>query len=73
MDISGSAALVTVARGGIARAFVADMLKRGVAKIYATRHPPRSRTANRLGGTYAAAATRGRARFNFRSQAIDQE
>jgi NAD(P)-dependent dehydrogenase (short-subunit alcohol dehydrogenase family) len=38
MDISGSAALVTGAHGGIGRAFVADMLKGGVAKIYVTRH-----------------------------------
>ncbi len=34
MDISGSIALVTGANGGIGRAFVADLLKRGVAKIY---------------------------------------
>jgi len=34
----GSAALVTGAHGGIGRAFIADMLKRGVAKIYVTRH-----------------------------------
>jgi short-subunit dehydrogenase len=37
MDISGSAALVAGAHGGIGRAFVADMLQRGVAKIYMSR------------------------------------
>jgi NAD(P)-dependent dehydrogenase (short-subunit alcohol dehydrogenase family) len=36
MDISGSVALVIAAHGGIGRAFVADMPKRGVAKIYVT-------------------------------------
>jgi short-subunit dehydrogenase len=34
MDISGSVALVTGANGGIGRAFVAELLKRGAAKIY---------------------------------------
>ena len=34
MDISGSIALVTGANGGIGRAFVADLLKRGAAKVY---------------------------------------
>jgi len=59
MDISGSVALVIAAHGGIGRAFVADMPKRGVAKIYVAHEtPPRSRTPNRLDGTCAAAATR---------------
>jgi short-subunit dehydrogenase len=35
MDISSSVALVTGANGGIGRAFVAELLKRGAAKIYA--------------------------------------
>jgi short-subunit dehydrogenase len=34
MEISGSIALVTGANGGIGSAFVADLLKRGAAKIY---------------------------------------
>jgi len=34
MDISGSIALVTGANGGIGRVFVADLLKRGAAKIF---------------------------------------
>jgi short-subunit dehydrogenase len=34
MDITGSIALVTGANGGMGRAFVADLLKRGVAKVY---------------------------------------
>jgi len=34
MDISGSVVLVTGANGGIGRAFVADLLKRGAAKVY---------------------------------------
>src|ERR1700733_10459348 len=34
MDISGSIALVTGANRGIGHAFVADLLKRGAAKIY---------------------------------------
>lgn len=34
MKISGSVALVTGANGGIGRAFVADLLKRGASKIY---------------------------------------
>jgi NAD(P)-dependent dehydrogenase (short-subunit alcohol dehydrogenase family) len=34
MDIAGSVALVTGANGGIGRAFVAALLKRGAAKIY---------------------------------------
>ena len=34
MDITGSVALVTGANGGIGRAFVAALLKRGAAKIY---------------------------------------
>ena len=36
MDISGSVALVTGAHGGIGRAFVAELLKRDVAKVYVT-------------------------------------
>ena len=36
MNINGSVALVTGAHGGIGRAFVADLLKRGVAKVYVT-------------------------------------
>jgi short-subunit dehydrogenase len=36
MDITGSVALVTGAHGGIGRAFVADLLKRGAAKVYVT-------------------------------------
>jgi short-subunit dehydrogenase len=34
MNISGSVALVTGANGGIGRVFVAELLKRGAAKIY---------------------------------------
>lgn len=34
MNIAGSTALVTGANGGMGRAFVADLLKRGVAKVY---------------------------------------
>ncbi|MCW3059794.1 MAG: Short-chain dehydrogenase [Capsulimonas sp.] len=34
MDISGSVALVTGAPGGIGRAFVSELLKRGAAKVY---------------------------------------
>ena len=34
MDISDPVALVTGANGGIGRAFVAELLKRGAAKIY---------------------------------------
>lgn len=34
MNITGSIALVTRANGGIGRAFVADLLKRGTTKIY---------------------------------------
>lgn len=34
MDIIGSVALVTGANGGMGRAFVADLLKRGATKIY---------------------------------------
>ena len=34
MHISGSIVLVTGANGGIGRAFVADLLKRGAAKVY---------------------------------------
>ena len=34
MDINGCVALVTGAPGGIGRAFVAELLKRGAAKIY---------------------------------------
>ena len=34
MNISGSTALVTGANGGIGRAFVAELLQRGAAKVY---------------------------------------
>lgn len=36
MNINGSVALVTGAHGGIGRAFVASLLKRGAAKVYVT-------------------------------------
>jgi short-subunit dehydrogenase len=36
MNIKGSVALVTGAHGGIGRAFVAHLLKRGAAKVYIT-------------------------------------
>ena len=43
MDIAGSIALVTGANGGMGRAFVADLLKRGAAKSTSPRAmPPRS-------------------------------
>ena len=42
MDISGSVALVTGANGGIGRAFVAELLKRGAAKIYVAARDPAS-------------------------------
>jgi hypothetical protein len=42
MDIAGSVALVTGANGGIGRAFVAALLKRGAAKIYVAARDPDS-------------------------------
>ena len=36
MNITGSIALVTGAHGGLGRAFVADLLQRGAAKVYVT-------------------------------------
>jgi short-subunit dehydrogenase len=42
MDIRGSIALVTGANGGIGRAFVAELLKRGAAKIYLAARDPGS-------------------------------
>jgi NAD(P)-dependent dehydrogenase (short-subunit alcohol dehydrogenase family) len=42
MDIAGSVALVTGANGGIGRAFVAVLLKRGAAKIYVAARDPAS-------------------------------
>jgi NAD(P)-dependent dehydrogenase (short-subunit alcohol dehydrogenase family) len=42
MDIAGSVAIVTGANGGIGRAFVAALLKRGVAKIYVAARDPAS-------------------------------
>ena len=42
MDITGSVALVTGANGGIGRAFVAALLKRGAAKIYVAARDPSS-------------------------------
>ena len=36
MNITGSFALVTGAHGGLGRAFVADLLQRGAAKVYVT-------------------------------------
>jgi NAD(P)-dependent dehydrogenase (short-subunit alcohol dehydrogenase family) len=42
MDIAGSVALVTGANGGIGRAFVAELLKRGAAKIYFAARDPAS-------------------------------
>lgn len=45
MDIAGSVALVTGANGGIGRAFVADLLTRGAAKVYVA-----ARETTSLGG-----------------------
>lgn len=42
MDIAGSVALVTGANGGIGRALVAALLKRGAAKIYVPVRDPAS-------------------------------
>ena len=42
MDIASSVALVTGANGGIGRAFVAALLKRGAAKIYVAARDPAS-------------------------------
>jgi NAD(P)-dependent dehydrogenase (short-subunit alcohol dehydrogenase family) len=42
MDITGSVALVTGANGGIGRAFVGALLKRGAAKIYIAARDPAS-------------------------------
>jgi NAD(P)-dependent dehydrogenase (short-subunit alcohol dehydrogenase family) len=42
MNIAGSVALVTGANGGIGRAFVAALLKRGAAKIYVAARDPAS-------------------------------
>jgi NAD(P)-dependent dehydrogenase (short-subunit alcohol dehydrogenase family) len=42
MDIAGSVALVTGANGGIGRAFVGALLKRGAAKIYVAARDPAS-------------------------------
>jgi len=42
MDIAGSVALVTGANGGIGRAFVSTLLKRGAAKIYVAARDPAS-------------------------------
>ena len=47
MDISGSVALVTGANGGIGRAFVAELLKRGAAKIYVAARDPASQKRDR--------------------------
>ncbi|BDI29561.1 short-chain dehydrogenase [Capsulimonas corticalis] len=45
MNIHGSVALVTGAHGGIGRAFVAELLKRGAAKVYITARDPASLSA----------------------------
>jgi short-subunit dehydrogenase len=45
MNINGSIALVTGANGGIGRAFVDELLKRGVAKIYLAARDPTSLSA----------------------------
>ena len=42
MKIKGSVALVTGANGGIGRAFVRELLKRGAAKIYLGARDPAS-------------------------------
>ena len=42
MKIKGSVALVTGANGGIGRAFVQELLKRGAAKIYLGARDPAS-------------------------------
>ena len=42
MDIAGSVALVTGANGGIGRAFVGALLKRGATKIYVAARDPAS-------------------------------
>src|SRR6266700_2554478 len=42
MNISGSIAFVTGANGGIGQAFVAELLKRGAAKIYVAARDPGS-------------------------------
>jgi NAD(P)-dependent dehydrogenase (short-subunit alcohol dehydrogenase family) len=42
MKIKGSVALVTGANGGIGRAFVQELLKRGAAKIYLRARGPAS-------------------------------
>lgn len=42
MDIKDSIALVTGANGGIGRAFVANLLERGAAKVYVTARDPAS-------------------------------
>jgi short-subunit dehydrogenase len=42
MNISNSIALITGANGGMGRAFVAELLKRGVAKVYVAARNPNS-------------------------------
>ncbi|CAN5424340.1 SDR family oxidoreductase [soil metagenome] len=42
MDIKGCVALVTGAAGGIGQAFVAELLKRGAAKVYVAARDPAS-------------------------------
>jgi NAD(P)-dependent dehydrogenase (short-subunit alcohol dehydrogenase family) len=42
MDITGSVALVTGANGGIGRAFVGELLRRGAAKVYVAARDPAS-------------------------------
>jgi hypothetical protein len=59
MDVSGSVALFAGALNGCGRAFVANVLKCGMATIYATARDTASLPDSpRIGGTYAAAATR---------------
>jgi NAD(P)-dependent dehydrogenase (short-subunit alcohol dehydrogenase family) len=54
MDVAGSVALVTGANGGIERAFVAALLKRGAAKISRGAKTSRysGRAAERLRASY---------------------
>jgi short-subunit dehydrogenase len=50
MNISGSVVLVTGANGGIGQAFVAELLKRGAAKVYVTARDPASLAGVLKGG-----------------------